>query len=276
MSGPKPLTDFPALPIYFVKFDDAGLLPQINSQHLGLMAAGVSRHPDDLFPAVILSPLDYKKDSPGDPGGVSVRVERPNPLIVPAPPIPASRTFYLGLPPQIGRAETLVAQVMFDLPNAFTQTNSTTPEVPSNAKWAVGLNFKDGSQDDLSSDQVNVGATCHFVANGQPQLNSSTNTTDPAPPTSSYANYQTQRTSFQLTVRVRRTFTAGFGEASLQVGHAVQRGELNATIPPAIHPVDFTAAGDGFKQVGIVIVNVQPPTTIVRARLQSFKLWMNP
>jgi hypothetical protein len=267
----KPITDFPVTPIYFVKFDNVGPSPQIDSQNLGLMLPGVSRHPNDLFPAVLLSPFDYKKDSPGDPGGVSIRVERAN-----SNTSIASRTFYLGLPLQIGRAETLVAQITFDLPDAFTQTNSTTPEVPSNAKWAVGLNFKDGSQDDLSSDQVNVGATCHFVANGQPQLNSSTNTTDPPPPPSSYANYQTQRTSFQLTVRVRRTFTAGSGEASLQVGDVVQRGQLNATTPPTIHPVDFTAAGDGFKQVGIVIVNIQPPTTIVRARLQSFKLWMNP
>ena len=65
--SPKPLTDFPVLPIYFVKFDGPSLLPQINSQNLGLMAPGISRHPDDLFPAVVLSPLDYKKPSPGDP-----------------------------------------------------------------------------------------------------------------------------------------------------------------------------------------------------------------
>jgi len=259
----KPITDFPASPIYFVKFDNAGLSPQINSQNLGLMDPGVSRHPGDLFPAVLLTPLDYKKASPGDPGGVSTRVQHANTSI-------ASRTFYLGLPSRISQAGTLVAQVTFDLPDAFTQTDPTTPEVPSNNKWAVGLNFKDGTQDDLSSDVINVGATCHFVANGQPQLNF-TNTTDPPPPTSSYATYQTQRTSFQLTVRVIRTLTSGSGDASLQVGTGVQHGALDpATIPPD----NFT--GNGFQQVGIAIVNVQPAATIVRARLQSFKLWMNP
>lgn len=264
--SPKPLTDFPVLPIYFVKFDGPSLLPQINSQNLGLMAPGISRHPDDLFPAVVLSPLDYKKPSPGDPGGVSVRVQHSNADI-------ASRTFYLSLPPQIGQAHTLVAQVTFDLPDAFTQTNSSAPEVPSDDKWAVALNFKDGSQDDLAGDQVNVGPTCHFVANAAPQLNF-TNTVDPPPPPSTYAKYQTHRTSFQLTVRVVRTLTDGFGEASLQVGNAVQRGALQPLTP--IHPVDFTPAGKGFEQVGIAIVNVQPQTAIVRARLQSLKLWMNP
>jgi hypothetical protein len=257
----KPITDFPVLPMYFVKFDSVGLFPQINSQNLGLMAAGVSRHPDDLFPAVFLTPLDYKNPSPGDPGGVSIRVQHANSDI-------ASRTFYLHLPPRISRAETLVAQVKFDLPDAFTETNPPT-EVPSNSKWAVGLNFKDGTQDDLASDQINVGATCHFVANGQPQLGFTT-TADPPPPTSSYANYRTQRTSFQLTVRVIRTLTSGSGDASLQVGTAVQHGALDPPPPPD------NFMGDGFTQVGIAVVNIQPQATIVRARLQSFKLWMNP
>jgi hypothetical protein len=262
-----PITDFPALPIYYVKFDNVGLLPQINSQNLGLIAAGISRHPDDLFPAVLLSPLDYKEPSPHDPGGVSVRVQRQH-----ANTSIASRTFYLHLPPRISRAGTLVAQVTFDLPDAFTQTNPSAPEVPSNNKWAVGLNFKDGTRDDLESDTINVGPTCHFVSNGQPKLGFAT-TADPPPPPSTYAHYRTQRTSFQLTVRVVRTLTTGSGDASLQVGDAVQHGTLD---PTTIPPLDFTAAGNSFKQVGIVIVNVTPPETIVRARLQSFKLWMNP
>jgi hypothetical protein len=260
-----PITDFPALPIYYVKFDNVGLLPQINSQNLGLMAAGVSRRPDDLFPAVPLIPLDYKKASIGDPGGVSVRVQHANPDI-------ASRTFYLHLPQRISRAETLVAQVTFDLPDAFTETTPPTippTEVPSNSKWAVGLNFKEGTQDDLVSDMINIGPTCHFLGNGQPTLNN-TNTTDPPPPTSSYANYRTQRTSFQLTVRMIRTLTSGSGDASLQVGTAVQHGKLDPPPPPN----DFI--GNGITQVGIVIVNRQPKETILRARLQSFKLWMNP
>lgn len=268
MSVPKPITDFPALPIYFVKFDSVGLLPQINSQNLGLIAAGVSRHPDDLFPAVLLTPLDYKKPSPSDPGGVSIRVQRQhgNTDI-------ASRTFYLHLPPRISRAETLVAQVKFDLPDAFTQTNPTAPEVPSNSKWAVGLNFKDGTQDDLTSDLIIVGPTCHFVANGQPRLNN-TNTTDPPAPTSSYANYRAQRTSFRLTVRVIRTLKAGSGDASLEVGTASGTAVQYGALDPPIPSDDFT--GKDFTQVGIAIVNIGPPTTILRARLQSFKLWMNP
>src|SRR5271168_2457687 len=124
----SPITDFPAMPMYFVNFDHVSLFPQINSQNLGLMAAGISRRPDDLFPAVFLTPLDYKKASIADPGGVSIRVQHANSAI-------ASRTFYLHLPPRISRAETLVAQVTFDLPDAFTQTNPTAPEVPSNNKW---------------------------------------------------------------------------------------------------------------------------------------------
>jgi hypothetical protein len=255
------ITDFPALPMYFVKFDSVGLLPQINSQNLGLVAAGISRHPDDLFPAVFLTPLDYKKASVGDPGGVSVRVQHANPSI-------ASRTFYLHLPPRISRAETLVAQVTFDLPDAFTETTPPT-EVPSNSKWAVGLNFKDGTQDDLASDTINVGPTCHFVGNGKPRLNN-TNTTDPPPPASSYASYRTHRTSFQLTVRVIRTLKTGTGDASLQVGTAVQHGTLDPPIPPD------NFKGKDFTQVGIAIVNVGPKETILRTRLQSFKLWMNP
>jgi hypothetical protein len=261
-----PITDFPALPIYYVKFDKVGLVPQINSENLGLIAAGVSRHPNDLFPAVLLTPLDYKEPSPHDPGGVSVRVQRQ-----PANGDIASRTFYLALPPRISQAGTLVAQVTFDLPDAFTQTNPSSPEVPSNNKWAVGLNFKDGSPDDLASDTINVGPTCHFVANGTPKLNN-TNTTDPPPPPSTYAKYRAHRTSFQLTVRVIRTLTTGSGDASLQVGTKVQHGALD----PPIHPIDFTTVGNKFKQVGIAIVNVTPKETIVRARLQSFKLWMNP
>jgi hypothetical protein len=257
-----PITDFPALPMYFVNFDHASLLPQINSQNLGLMAAGISRHPDDLFHAVFLTPLDYKKASIGDPGGVSVLVQHTNSDI-------ASRTFYLHLPPRISRAEPLVAQVTFDLPDAFTQTNPTAPEVPSNNKWAVGLNFKDGTQDDLASDTINIGPTCHFLANGQPILGFATST-DPPPPISSYANYRTNRTSFQLTVRMIRTLTSGLGDASLQVGTVVQYAKLD-TPPP---PNNFI--GNGITQVGIAIVNVKPKATIVRARLQSFKLWMNP
>ena len=259
-----PITDFPALPMYFVNFDHASLFPQINSQNLGLMAAGISRHPDDLFPAVLLTPLDYKKASIGDPGGVSVRVQRQ-----PANSDIASRTFYLHLPPRISRAETLVAQVTFDLPDAFTQANPTAPEVPSNSKWAVGLNFKDGTQDDLVSDTINIGPTCHFLSNGQPVLGFATST-DPPPPISSYANYRTQRTSFQLTVSMIRTLKTGFGDASLQVGTAVQYAKLD-TQPPHNNFI-----GNGITQVGIAIVNVLPPATIVRARLQSFKLWMNP
>jgi hypothetical protein len=260
-----PITDFPALPMYFVNFDHASLFPQINSQNLGLMAAGISRHPDDLFPAAPLIPLDYKKASIGDPGGVSVRVQHANPSI-------ASRTFYLHLPPRISRAETLVAQVTFDLPDAFTETTPPTippTEVPSNSKWAVGLNFKDGTQDDLASDTINIGPTCHFLGNGQPVLGFATST-DPPPPISSYANYRTQRTSFQLTVRMIRTLKTGFGDASLQVGTAVQYANLD-TQPPHNNFI-----GNGITQVGIAIVNVLPKETIVRARLQSFKLWMNP
>ena len=259
------MTDFPVTPIYFVRFDSARLLPQIDSQHLGLIAAGVSRHPDDLVPAVVPAFLDYKNVSPGDPGGVTVPVQHRE---WPGRDRLANLLSRFAAANKPGASaggpshrSTYLTLSLEPTPNA--------PEVPSNAKWAVALNFKDGNQDDLSSDQVIVGATCHFLGNGQPTLGF-VNTVDAPPPASTYADYRANRTSFQLTVRVKRNFEEGSLDASLKVGNAVQHG---AYAPPP--PIDLTAI-PGFPQVGIAIVNVKDATTIVRTRLQSFALWMNP
>ena len=253
-----------ALPVplvYSVNFDNPELKPEIDLLSLGPIVPGVSRYPSGLFPSAVVTTLEYKNSSPKDPGGVRIPVQHTNGDI-------ASRTFYLPLPKAVGQAGVLMAHVVFDTPDVFTQAGPTAPEVPAVTKWAVGLNFKDGNEDDLVTDTFRIGATCHFDGDSHVTLKF-TNTTDPPPPDTTYAVYRAKRTSFQMTVRVVRTLNDGTGEARLQVGSApAQQGALNGITPQTFDSASY------LEQVGIAVVCVNPTEAIVRVRLQSFKLWM--
>jgi hypothetical protein len=264
-------------PTYEVSFTDVDLRPTLspNDDKALKMKPGVSR-PDGLDYSAIpfAANIDFAQAQVGaNPGGATIKVQRTAKSV--ADSQDASRTYYLTLPPHLVAAETAFAQLIFDLPSATLINQPGVDEIG----WAVGLNFKDGNCDDLAGDN-RYGATCHFAGN-LTKLNM-TNTTDPHPPLQSYAAYRTKLTSFVLEIFLIRHFQSSSGIGILRVGADGQQGDLNTPAPPF-----KVAPHDALTQVGFAIILPFPDPTnptapkanvdqTVSARIQSFRLWIDP
>jgi hypothetical protein len=251
------------LPLVYAADFTTGLV-EINTKIATLqgMKLGVSRDPTNFQPTAVLSAPDFKTPSPSDPtGGMCIQMQRLG-------SVDASRTFYLGLPINVSYAAILAAEITFDMPDAFTRASTIADEVASLIPWAVGVNFKEGSEDDFGPGvDGTLGPTCHFKNNNEIKLNPAT--TDPLPPPKSYAQLAVGKTRFRLVVRLIRSTTLGYGDAELMVDGATQTGEL-----PGVEPLGGSQV---FTQVGFVVVSqAQTPDlnkAVVRARFQTFKLW---
>lgn len=264
---------------YGVNSSDPTLTPDHDQFNLGPMMPGVSRPVDNLTASALPYPLnvDFVAPQAGvDPGGAMIKVQHTADSVTNG--TAASRTYNLAIPFSLAEVETAVAQLIFDLPSATIITGRN----PMQLEWAVGLVFKNGNRDDLDAD-VKVGVVCHFTGAGY-FLRGTEASTVPLP--CNYDDLKTNRTSFELRVHLTRTLTAGAGIGTLRVsdetgntvGNTITQGNMIAGLFAAPPPIDLMPTAESFTQVGFVVASQSASNLnqFVQARIQSFRLWINP
>ncbi len=263
MKGADAVKPTDLTPHYLNLFESAALKPAIDLTGLGSMKLGKS-------PAGVATTPKFESAVYGaggvikKPGGMVLTAKHPN-----NQDNVASRLVYALSSTQFKSAKRMVAEVVFDHPDAVLNTGK-----PALDQWAVALNFKTGNHNDGSTD-VRVGPTCQFLNGGDVRLGMVVHRIDPLE-SHTYKHYRTQKATFRFSLYVERTNATSVAGGALDIDGVTDSSDLS-NLPPNLSGI---TSANAFTAVGIAIVTpgVNDPLKVptVSARLRSFALWIYP
>ena len=178
-----------------------------------------------------------------------------------------SKTLYL-VTGRLNELSNIVAFLSFDMPNSHRYGE---PDSQSLNKWAVGLNIKDGGNEDNGPKDTVLGPTCQFHDGGQIRMHTSDDTTVLSIPQKTYAGIADALVQLTLVLRINRATKSASGELLWPLGFL---GEV--TTEP--QPITVPTLNVGQKPwlvnaIGFSVVNAPGPDSLVSVRIKGLSIW---